>query len=131
VRYSWLLLALFVGMLWVTVESGASPAESVLGALGVGFLYAYGRTFAWVSIEDEGLRGPYRPTGPRIALSWSEPSVVRTTSYLGIEGVHLVSHDGTRTIFIPREILHTPGFKAAVARSAPQGHMLHRLHGAA
>jgi len=131
VRYSWLLLALFAGMLWVAAASGASPAESALVVFGVGFMYVYGRTFVWVSIEDKGLRGPYRPTGARIALPWSEPSVVRTANYLGMEGVHLVSHDGTRTIFIPREILHAPGFKATVARSAPQGHTLRRLHGAA
>jgi hypothetical protein len=130
-RFSWLLLPLFAAILWVAAASGASLAEAILGAFGVGFLYVYGRTFAWITIEDKGLRGPYRPTGPRIALSWSEPSVIRTTTYLGMEGVHLVSHDGTRTIFIPLEVLHTPGFKAAVARSAPQGHTLRRLHGAA
>jgi hypothetical protein len=130
-RYAWLLLALFAGILWVAAASGTSLAEAALGTFGVGFLYVYGRTFSWVTIEDKGLRGPYRPTGPRIALSWSEPSVFRTSTYLGMEGVHLVSHDGTRTIFIPREVLHTPGFKAAVARFAPQGHSLRRLHGAA
>jgi hypothetical protein len=130
-RYSWLLLALFAGILWVAAASETSLAEGVLGAFGVGFLYVYGRTFSWVTIEDKGLLGPYRPTGPRIALSWSEPSVIRAATYLGMEGVHLVSHDGTRTIFIPREVLQTPGFKAAVASLAPQGHSLRRLHGAA
>jgi hypothetical protein len=130
-RYSWLLLALFAGMLWVASASGTGLGEAVLATLGVGFLYVYGRTFSWVTIEDRGLLGPYRPTGPRIALSWSEPSVLRAATYLGMHGVHLDSRDGTRTIFIPHDVLQTPGFKAAVARFAPQGHSLRRLHGAA
>ncbi len=130
-RYAWLLLALFAGILWVAANSGTSLAEEVLATSGVGFLYVYGRTFSWVTIEQQGIRGPYRPTGPRIALSWSEPSVFRTSTYLGMEGVNLVSHDGTKTIFIPHEVLHTPGFKAAVARYSPQGHSLRRLYGAA
>jgi hypothetical protein len=130
-RYSWFLLALFAGMLWVASASGISLGEAVIATFGFGFLYVYGRTFSWVTIEDKGLLGPYRPTGPRIALSWSEPSILRAATYLGMQGVHLLSHDGTRTIFIPRDVLQTPGFKAAVARFAPQAHSLRKLHGAA
>jgi len=103
-------------------------------------VYWFAKRKVWVGISSEGLRGPGF-LGMRTTILWSH-SVMLTPisppSAGSVPGITVmkVDRDGIPTslgsVFVPRAILQSASFQAALQKHAPAGHplLVHTLRAA-